>query len=240
MNLLMDVCDFGCQRLALKQLKNGRFVCAEFVAQCPAMRDKNAAGNRGKNPFANRPHPRGMAGKTPWNRGMTWAEMFGELRAEEMRQIGRANVARANELLRTSPDLEARRRKKLSTVARQRCLGQYREGSGRGKKGRYKGHWCDSSYELAFVIYALDHGFWFERNWQSFSYWWGGRARSWIPDFRLKNNMYLEIKGYESPQVQAKFAAFPHGLIVVKRENMQFVFDYVIGSYGRDFTRLYE
>jgi hypothetical protein len=136
------------------------------VAQCPAMRDKNAAGNRGKNPFANRPHPRGMAGKTPWNRGMTWAEMFGELRAEEMRQIGRANVARANELLRTSPDLEARRRKKLSTVARQRCLGQYREGSGRGKKGRYKGHWYDSSYELAFVIYALDHGFWFERNWR--------------------------------------------------------------------------
>jgi hypothetical protein len=34
--------------------------------------------------------------------------------------------------------------------------------------------------------------------------------------------------------------AFPHGLIVVKRENMRFVFDYVIQTYGRDFTRLYE
>jgi hypothetical protein len=234
------VCDFGCDRAAIKQLNNGRFVCAEFVAQCTAMRAKNSAANCGRNPFANRPHPRGMAGKIPWNRGMTWAQMFGESRAEEMRQIGRANVARANEMLRASPDLEARRREKLSEIARQRRLGQYREGSGRGRKGRYKGHWCDSSYELAFVIYAVDHGFWFKRNWEAFAYPFEGRTRTWIPDFRLKNNMYLEIKGYESRQTQAKFAAFPHGLIVVKRENMQFVFDYVVGRYGRDFTRLYE
>lgn len=27
--------------------------------------------------------------------------------------------------------------------------GGYRKGSGRGKKGRYKGYWCDSSWELA-------------------------------------------------------------------------------------------
>jgi hypothetical protein len=146
----------------------------------------------------------------------------------------------ASTACRFTPVLGHYRRKKLSVVARQRGLGQYREGSGRGKKGRYRGYWCDSSYELAFVIYALDHGFWFERNWQAFSYSFEGRTRTWIPDFRLKNDMYLEIKGYESPQACAKFAAFPHGLIVVKRENMQFVFDYVVGNYGRDFTRLYE
>jgi hypothetical protein len=39
------VCDFGCGRDATKQLKNGRFVCAEFVAQCPAMRVKNGRQN---------------------------------------------------------------------------------------------------------------------------------------------------------------------------------------------------
>src|SRR5689334_3084778 len=69
-------CDFGCERRAIKQLKNGRFVCAEFSAQCPALRAKNSAANRGKNPFANRPHPRGMAGKVPWNRGLKWEEMY--------------------------------------------------------------------------------------------------------------------------------------------------------------------
>jgi hypothetical protein len=46
------VCDFGCGRDATKQLKNGRFVCAEFVAQCPAMRVKNGAPKRGRNLFA--------------------------------------------------------------------------------------------------------------------------------------------------------------------------------------------
>ena len=41
-------------------------------------------------------------------------------------------------------------------------------------------------------------------------------------------------------QVEAKFAAFPHSLIVVQRENMKFVFDYVIATYGKDYVRLYE
>jgi hypothetical protein len=40
--------------------------------------------------------------------------------------------------------------------------------------------------------------------------------------------------------VKAKFAAFPHPLIVVKRESMKFVFDYVIETYGRNFISLYE
>jgi hypothetical protein len=80
----------------------------------------------------------------------------------------------------------------------------------------------------------------FERNWQSFPYTFEGRARTWIPDFRLTDGTYLEIKGYTSPQTEAKFATFPHGLIVVRRETMQFVFDYVRETYGRDFVRLYE
>ena len=36
--------------------------------------------------------------------------------------------------------------------------GGLRHGSGRGKKGWYKGYWCDSTWELAWVIYQLDNG----------------------------------------------------------------------------------
>jgi hypothetical protein len=89
------------------------------------------------------------------------------------------------------------------------------------------------------VIYALDEGMWFERNWNSFPYVFEERERRWIPDFRLKDGTYLEIKGYALRQAEAKFAAFPHELIVVKRENMKFVFEHVVNKYGRDFTRLY-
>jgi hypothetical protein len=234
------LCGFGCGRAAIRQLKNGRFVCAEFVAQCPAMREKNALGNCGKNRWKGRAHPRGMAGKPAWNRGLTWEQMFGGAEAERMRRVARANIKKAQERLRSSPETENARRNKLSTIARRRGLGQYRQGSGRGRKGRYKGYWCDSSYELAFVIYAIDEGMAFERNWQSFPYTFEGRSRTWIPDFRLTDGTFLEIKGYMSPQTEAKFSSFPHGLIVVQREKMKFVFDYVIETYGRDFIRLYE
>jgi len=35
--------------------------------------------------------------------------------------------------------------------------GGYRKNAGHSKKGWYKGIWCDSSWELAFLIYHLDH-----------------------------------------------------------------------------------
>jgi hypothetical protein len=67
-----------------------------------------------------------------------------------------------------------------------------------------------------------------------------GRVRYWRPDFRWNDGLYIEIKGYTSPQAEAKFAAFPHPLLIIRKHNLQFVFDYVIQNYGRDFTRLYE
>ena len=35
--------------------------------------------------------------------------------------------------------------------------GGIREGAGRSKSGWYKGYYCNSSYELAWVIYSLDN-----------------------------------------------------------------------------------
>jgi hypothetical protein len=56
----------------------------------------------------------------------------------------------------------------------------------------------------------------------------------------LPDGLYLEIKGYRSDQVEAKFAEFPQELLVVGRHELRFVFRYVIERYGEDFTRLYE
>jgi hypothetical protein len=181
-----------------------------------------------------------MAGKPAWNRGRTLEECFDPATAERLREC-RCQAARTtHERWRPDSVSETRRRQKLSLVAKASGLGQYRPGSGRGRKGRYKGVWCDSSYELAFVMYALDHDFPFQRNQESFRYFFEGRERRWIPDFRLDGGTYLEIKGYVTDQVKAKFAAFPHPLIIVERTNMNFVFDYVIATYGRNFVSHYE
>ncbi|HYY87360.1 MAG TPA: hypothetical protein VFA49_01095 [Chloroflexota bacterium] len=237
------LCALGCGRPAVRVLKNGRSICAPSAAQCPAVRQRNNADSRGKNPWAGRPHPRGMAGKAAWNKGRSLEDLYDRATVERLRASYRRGAQRLNEinqLRRASPELEACRRKKISDTARRVGMGGYRCGSGRGKAGRYRGIWCDSSYELAFVVYALDHGLAFERNWRSFPYVFEGRVRRWIPDFRWNDGLYIEIKGYVTDQVEAKFAQFPHSLLVIGKKNLAFVFEYVVAQYGKDFVRLYE
>lgn len=130
-------------------------------------------------------------------------------------------------------------KERLSVAAKKRKLGGYIEGSGRGKKGRYKGYWCDSSWELAWVIYQLDHGISFVRNWKKFEYQFEGISKHWIPDFRI-DDVYYEIKGYDTEQNQAKRVDFPEKLIVLKQDDLSDIFDYVIDKYGKDYIKLYE
>jgi hypothetical protein len=48
--------------------------------------------------------------------------------------------------------------------------GGYRKGSGRGKSGWYKEYWCDSTYELCWLIYQLDHSIKPIRNEKGYTY----------------------------------------------------------------------
>ena len=234
------LCDFGCERPAIKHLKNGRFLCAEFVAQCPAMRQRNKAAKAGCNPWAERPHPRGMAGKIPWNRGLKWEEMYDADVLQRQRANRSSRIESAQRALAQSQELEQRRREKLSQVARLRGLGGYERGSGRGKKGWYRGYWCDSTYELVFVVWALDHEIPFERNLEFFPYEYKGKVLRWMPDFRLADGSYIEIKGYLTEQSRAKFEFFYRALQVFTHTELRRMFEYVHGKYGKDVLALYE
>src|SRR5260370_38590763 len=111
-----------------------------------------------------------MAGKPAWNRGLTWAHMYTTELAQRQRAGASARIRCVREAIRQSPEREAARRARLSQVALLRGLGGYERGSGRGKKGRYRGRWCDSTYELVFVAYAFDHEIPFGGNLASFPY----------------------------------------------------------------------
>ena len=181
-----------------------------------------------------------MAGKVPWNRGLTWSEMCSAEVAERQQLAASARIRSAQQALAKSPHLEAARRAKLSQIALKRGLGGYERGSGRGKKGWYRGHWCDSTYELVFVVYALDHEIAFERNLEVLPYEFAGRVQRWIPDSRLVDGTYVEIKGYVSPQARAKFEFFYRPLLVLARADLQDMFEYVSRTYGRNLVNLYE
>lgn len=109
---------------------------------------------------------------------------------------------------------------------------------GRGNAGWYKGYWCDSSWELAFVIYNLEHGILFERNKNRFDYEFNGEHHQYIPDFIMNNN-YVEIKGWVQEIDKAKFSVLKN-LTVLTEKEMKPYFDYVIGKYGRKFIDLYD
>ena len=115
----------------------------------------------------------------------------------------------------------------------------YRHGSGRGKHGWYKGYFCDSSYELAFIIFCIDNEIPIQRNVEKFEYKFKGKKCYWIPDFIL-DNYYIEIKGWLNEQNKAKFQNFKKPLIILFKEDLKGVFDYVKSKYGNDFIKLYE
>lgn len=117
-------------------------------------------------------------------------------------------------------------------------LGGYRKGSGIGKSGWYKGIHCDSSWELAFVIYHLEHNLYIERCKEKRTYIFENEQRTYIPDF-ITNDGIIEIKGYKTAQSIAKHNA-NMDITVLYKSDMEIYLNYVICKYGADFIKLYE
>jgi hypothetical protein len=117
--------------------------------------------------------------------------------------------------------------------------GGYRPTSGRGKCGWYMGYWCQSSWELAFIIYHIDKCIKFDRNKEGFKYIFEGKEHIYYPDFK-KDNEYIEVKGYMSKQVIAKIEQFPHKLVIIDKKGIIPYVEYVEEKYGKDFIRLYD
>ena len=112
--------------------------------------------------------------------------------------------------------------------------GGLREHAGRGKKGKYKGYYCDSTYELVYIIYCLDHNITIKRNTSIyFEYVHDGRVHKYFPDF-IVNNEFVEIKGYHIDTVDLKKQAVEQTgtkIKVLYKQDLQFAFDYVKQNY---------
>jgi hypothetical protein len=136
-------------------------------------------------------------------------------------------------------DFSYRKNRKYHTDCWKISSGGIRHGSSRGRCGWYKGYWCDSSYELAFIIYNLDHDIKFKRNREGFRYEFKGVSKLFYPDFILDGD-YVEIKNYKSDLTDAKICNFPHKIDVIYKNDIVKYTNYVIDKYGKDFIKLYE
>lgn len=121
--------------------------------------------------------------------------------------------------------------------------GGLRHGSGRGKKGWYKGYFCDSTYELAYVIYNIDNNVDFKRSEVVIPYSYKNKNHNYHPDFENSSTL-IEVKGYHTDQVDAKIKATEdagYKLQMLYKDDLKYVFDYVKTNYDyKNIEDLYE
>ena len=130
------------------------------------------------------------------------------------------------------------RHAKLSKLAKISNLGGNTEGYKKAKHGWYKGFYYGSSWELAFLLWALDNKLNISRCNKVFEYEFEGKMRKYYPDFEIDGLIY-EIKGYEDKYAKAKHLAFPN-IIVLKYAEMKDKLEYVKNTYGKDFINMLE
>lgn len=173
-------------------------------------------------------------GSIPWNKGKTK-----ETDSRLMKQSIAISEKYANGELQPHCTSHSQETKdKLSEIAKERNLGGYIKGSGRGKKGWYKGYFCDSSWELAYVIYCLDHNISIKRNTEKRQYVFHNEVKNYIPDFLVEDKL-VEIKGYKTKEWEAKLSANSDIEVLYEKE-MKPILSYVVQKYGKDFIELYE
>lgn len=136
----------------------------------------------------------------------------------------------------STPEKEVLRRQHISeTMKKNPKAGGKRHGSGRGKKGWYKGYFCDSTYELVYIIYNIDHNIPFKRCDLEYTYSYKGEIHKYYPDFELPDGSLIETKGYHTELVDVKIAAVKdRNITVLYEKDLAYAFQWVKDNYTYD------
>lgn len=167
----------------------------------------------------------GMYGKKAWNKGL--------IKSTDMR-INKSAKKLSAKMHGEGNHFYGKHHSK-ETIAKMKAnpnCGGLRQGSGRSKAGWYKGIYCRSTYELAYVIYNIDHNIKFIPCKRIYEYLWNGEIHKYYPDFELEDGTIIEIKGYSNNQTEAKIASVKdRNIIVLFQKDLQYAFDYVKKHY---------
>lgn len=114
--------------------------------------------------------------------------------------------------------------------------------STRSHRGYYKGLYCMSSWELAFVVYSLENGKKIQQCKEHFEYEMNGKKHLYTPDFII-DGIYYEIKNWHRPDTDFKINSFPKDkelILIEGKENDKYL-QYAKSKYGDKFwENLYE
>jgi hypothetical protein len=123
------------------------------------------------------------------------------------------------------------------------ALNNYKKDETFGKFGYYKGIYCASSWELAFLVYNLDLGKDIRRCKLTFSYIMNGQEKTYFPDF-LMDDVIHEVKGRELDDVVVKTQAVVdagYQIEVIRKKEITPIIKFLREKYGiKDLTELYD
>ena len=168
-------------------------------------------------------------GKPSWNKGLTKETCKSIKKASETYKRNNHIPWNKGKTNIFSKQVRESISHKMKQIAKSRISNK---GVGRAYKGWYKNYWCDSQWELAFVIYCIDHNIKINRCQEAFEYEYNNEKHLYYPDF-IVNDQYIEIKGYQSKKDLAKIQYFPKNktLLVYKYRELKPIFKYVLKQY---------
>ena len=189
-----------------------------------------------------------MAGKPAWNSGLNSSIDSRIISGSNLSSLIISGIAKSKQEgtytctgRASTVEKELARKQKISESMSGVCGGK-RHGSGRGKKGWYKGFFCDSTYELVYIIYNLDHNIAFTRCNRVYMYEYNNATRKYYPDFELADGSLVETKGYHTEVVDIKAASVSDRPIkVLYEKDLKYAFDWVRENYTyNQLSDLYE
>ena len=123
---------------------------------------------------------------------------------------------------------------KLSEIAKKSNFGGYYPNSIKNHHhGNYKGIHCDSSWELAYLVYCLEHNIDIKRCTEVRYYTLNKKKCKYFPDF-VVNNQIIEIKGYFDKVAKIKSEQNPD-IKVLLYDDLKESLEYTINKYGNKF-----
>jgi hypothetical protein len=225
----MIICDYGCGEQANFTLKNGKKCCSHSVNSCKGMRVKNSNSLKGQTPIFKNGHPKGMTGKIPWNKGLTKKEDI------RLKNAGQKNKIIQKEKLNHHSHTEETK-KKLSDIIKARYEAGWMPKAGRCKKYLYESSIAgsiqvDGTWELMVCKYFDALKLNWKRNKQRFNYKNLKNSQSfYTPDFIINDNLYIEIKGYETNLDRCKWNQFNHKLIIYNYNKMKRIKKFLVSK----------
>ena len=110
---------------------------------------------------------------------------------------------------------------------------------GNAHRGWYKRVWCDSSWELAFLMWHLDHGKDIVRNTEDFPYTLYHKTMRYRPDF-IVDGVYYEIKGVLDGRSKKKLDQFKYPIKKIGLREIKPYIQYAQEKYGVRYYELLE